>query len=136
MKSNSNIKPTTNSNLHSFTQYIFNNNIKNYENINNKELKSLNLKDRYIITEIRKNINIRKNEIKEVFKQIELYTRKEILLPPPPPKEKTKEEIEDEIEADLLRFRYQTYQPNTSYKGKKNDFLLQIDKGKEFNLIK
>jgi hypothetical protein len=65
-----------------------------------------------------------------------MYTKKEILLFPLPPKEKTKEEIEDEIEADLVRFRYQTYQPNTSSKGKENDFLLQRDKSKEFDLIK
>jgi hypothetical protein len=57
-------------------------------------------------------------------------------LPPPPPKEKTKEEIEYKIESDLLRFRYQTYQPNTSYKVKENDFLLQRGKSKEFDLIK
>jgi hypothetical protein len=65
-----------------------------------------------------------------------LYSRKEILLPPPPPKEKIKEEIENEIEADLLRFRYQSYQPNTSYKGKENDFLLQREKNKKFALTK
>jgi hypothetical protein len=43
-----------------------------------------------------------------------LYTKQDILLHQPPPRDKTKEEIEDEIEADLLRFRYQTYQPNIS----------------------
>jgi hypothetical protein len=64
-----------------------------------------------------------------------LYTKQEILLPPPPLQEKIKEEIEDEIEVDLLRFRYQTYQPNTSYKKKENYFLLQRDKSKEFELI-
>jgi hypothetical protein len=58
-KSNSNIKPITNSNLHSSTPYIFNNNIKNYENINNTELENLqkscqelellNLKDQYTL---------------------------------------------------------------------------------------
>jgi hypothetical protein len=52
MKSNFNLMPTINSNIHSSTPYIFNNNIKNYKNINNievenlqklhKELKSLN----------------------------------------------------------------------------------------------
>jgi hypothetical protein len=56
------MKPTINLNLHSSTPYIFNNNIKNYENINNeelenlqkpgKELESLNLKAQYTISEI------------------------------------------------------------------------------------
>jgi hypothetical protein len=65
-----------------------------------------------------------------------MYTKKEILLPPPSPKDKTKEETEHEIKADLLRFRYKTYQPNTSYKRKENDFLLQRDKSIKFDLIK
>jgi hypothetical protein len=63
-----------------------------------------------------------------------MYTKQEILLPPP--KEKTKEQIEDEMEADLLRFRYQIYQPITSYKKKENDLLLQKEKREEFDLIK
>jgi hypothetical protein len=135
-KSNSNIKPTTNSNLYSSTPYVFKKNPKNYENINDnelqnlrnrlKELESLNLKDQLVIADIRKHMNIRKNEIKQISKQIELYTKQEILLHPP--KEKTKEEIEDEMEADLLRFRYQTYKPNTSYKKKKNDLVIQSEK--------
>jgi hypothetical protein len=58
------------------------------------------------ITEIRKNINIRKGEIKEVSQQIELHTKQEILLLPPLLRVKTKEEIEDEIGTDLLRFKY------------------------------
>jgi hypothetical protein len=57
-----------------------------------------------------------------------MYSKEEILLSPLPPKVKTKEEIEDEIEADLLRFRYQTYQPNTSYKNKENDLVIQTEK--------
>jgi hypothetical protein len=139
--SNSSIKPTANSNLHFPTPYVFKKNPKNYENVNDeelqnlrnrlKELESLNLKDQLVITDIGKNMNIRKNEIKEISKQIEMYTKQEILLPPP--KEKTNEEIEDEMEADLLRFRYLTYQPNTSYKGKENDLFLQ--KEKKMNLI-
>jgi hypothetical protein len=38
---------------------------------------------------------------------MKLFTKQEILLHLP--KYKTKEEIEEEIETDLLRFRYQTY---------------------------
>jgi hypothetical protein len=63
-KNNSNIKSTTNSNLHSFTPYVFSKNPKNYENINVnelqnlrnrlKELESLNLKDQLLIVDIRK----------------------------------------------------------------------------------
>jgi hypothetical protein len=45
-----------------------------------------------------------------------LYAKQEILLPPLPLKDKTKQEIEDDVEADLLKFRYQTFQQNTSYK--------------------
>jgi hypothetical protein len=62
-----------------------------------------------------------------------MYTKEEILLPPPQPKVKTKEEIEDEIEAVLLRFRYLTYQPNTSYKNRENDLVIQTEK--KMNLI-
>jgi hypothetical protein len=65
-------------------------------------------------------MNIRKNEIKKISKQIEMYIKQEILLSSP--KEKIKE-IEDEMEADLLRFRYQTYQSNSSYKKKENDLI-------------
>jgi hypothetical protein len=86
MKSNSNIKPPFrlsstsifNSNFHSSILYVFNKDIINYENINYeeleklqnrlKELELLNLKDKYTITERRKNINIRKSEIKKVSK--------------------------------------------------------------------
>jgi hypothetical protein len=84
-KSNSNSKPTTNSNLYSPIPYVFKKNSKNYENINDeelqnlrnrlKELESLNLKDQLVITDIRKIMNIRKNEIKEISKQIEMYTK-------------------------------------------------------------
>jgi hypothetical protein len=41
MKSNSNIKPITNSNLHSSTTYIFKKNVINYENVNNKRIRKL-----------------------------------------------------------------------------------------------
>jgi hypothetical protein len=74
--------------------------------------------------------------MKGISKQIELYTKQEILLPPPPLKEKTKEEIEKEIEIDLLKLRHKIYQPNSSYRAKKDNFLLQREKSKEFDLVK
>jgi hypothetical protein len=40
-KSNSNIKPTTNSNFYSPTPYVFQKNPKSYENINDNELQNL-----------------------------------------------------------------------------------------------